>query len=215
MAKTKPFDRYTTRYEQWFELNRYTYESEISAVQSLLPAPAGNGLEIGVGSGLFAEPLGIRHGIDPSDNMRELARRRGIEAVKGVAESLPYEDSRFDFALMVTTICFLDDTEAALREAYRVIKQGGSIISGFVDRESALGKQYLEHREESLFYRIATFYSVDEVVSFLEKAGFRDFRFKQTVFHALHEVQAVEPVKEGYGEGSFVVVRARKERMKP
>jgi SAM-dependent methyltransferase len=209
MAKTKPFDLHTARYEQWFERNRYAYESEISAVQSLLPA-FGEGLEIGVGSGLFADPLGIRHGVDPSEKMRELARERGIEAVHGVAESLPYEDARFDFALMVTTICFLDDTEVALREAHRVIKPGGSLIIGFVDRESALGEQYLEHRDESLFYGIATFYSVDEVVSILKKAGFRDYRFRQTVFHSLHEIHAVEPVKEGYGEGSFVVVSAAK-----
>jgi ubiquinone/menaquinone biosynthesis C-methylase UbiE len=213
MAKTKPFDLYTARYEQWFELNKYVYESEISAIQSLLPA-SGEGLEIGVGSGLFADPLGVRHGIDPSERMRELARKRGIEAVDGVAESLPYDDARFDFALMVTTICFLDDTEAALREAYRVLKPGGCLIIGFVDRESALGKQYVKHREESLFYMIATFYSVDEVVSFLEKTGFGDCTFKQTIFHSLREIRAVEPVKEGYGEGSFVVVSARKKLMK-
>jgi len=209
MAKTKPFDLHTARYEQWFGLNKYAYESEISAIQSLLPA-SGEGLEIGVGSGLFADPLGIRHGVDPSGKMRELARKRGIEAVNGVAESLPYEDARFDFALMVTTICFLDDTQAALREAYRVLKSGGYLIIGFVDRESDLGKQYLAHREESLFYKIATFYSTDEVVALLERAGFKDFMFKQTVFHSLGEIHSVEPVKEGYGEGSFVVVRARK-----
>jgi len=209
MAKTEPFDRYTAQYEQWFKLNKYAYESEILAIKALLPA-SGEGFEIGVGSGLFAKPFGIKYGIDPSKKMREIARKRGIDTIDGIAESLPYDDSRFDFALMVTTICFLDDIEAALKEAHRVIKPGGFLIIGFVDKNSALGKQYLKHKNESLFYGIATFYSVDEVVFFLKKAGFRDYTFTQTVFHYLHEIHAVEPVKKGYGEGSFVAVRAIK-----
>jgi SAM-dependent methyltransferase len=209
MAKIEPFDKYTTQYEQWFELNKYTYESEILAIKALLPA-TGVGLEIGVGSGLFAKPFGIKYGIDPSEKMREIARKRGIDAIDGIAESLPYDDSQFDFALMVTTICFLDDVEAAFKEAHRVIKPGGFLIIGFVDKNSALGKQYLKHKNESLFYGKATFFTVDEIVFFLKKVGFRDYTFTQTVFHHLREIHAVEPVKEGYGEGSFVAVRAIK-----
>jgi len=209
MAKTEPFDMYSVQYEQWFEHNKYAYESEILAIKELLPA-SGEGLEIGVGSGLFAEPFGIRYGIDPSEKMREIARKRGIEAIDGIAEDLPYEDSRFDFALMVTTICFLDDVEAALKEAHRVLKKGGSLTIGFVDKNSALGKQYLQNKDESLFYGAATFFSVKEVVFFLKKAGFKDYTFTQTIFRYLHEIDAVETIKKGYGEGSFVAVRALK-----
>jgi len=209
MAKTEPFDMHTSQYEQWFELNKYAYESELLAIKALLPA-SGEGLEIGIGTGLFAKPFGIKYGIDPSVKMREIAKKRGIEAIDGIAEALPYEGSRFDFALMVTTICFLDDVEAAIKEAHRVIKQGGSLIIGFVDKNSALGKQYLQHKNESLFYRVATFFSVDEVVFFLNKAGFKNLTFTQTIFHYLREIHCLEPVKEGYGEGSFVAVRAMK-----
>ena len=209
MPKTEPFDIHTAQYEQWFERNKYAYESEILAIKELLPV-IGEGLEIGVGSGLFAKPLGIKYGIDPSEKMREIALKRGVYAIDATAESLPYEDSRFDFALMVTTICFLDDVKAALKEAHRVIKQGGSLIIGFVDKNSALGKKYLQHKKESLFYGIATFFSVDEVVGFLEEAGFKDHVFTQTIYHNLNEIHAAEPVKEGYGEGSFVAVRSIK-----
>ena len=47
------------------------------------------------------------------------------------AESLPFADSQFDFVLMFTTICFLDDIETAFNEVYRVLKSGGSLIIGF------------------------------------------------------------------------------------
>jgi len=209
MPKTEPFDKNRDRYENWFEVNEYAYQSELKAAGELLPE-IGEGMEIGVGSGLFAGPLGIRYGVEPSVKMRELALERGVEAVYGTGESLPYDDGRFDYALMVTTICFLDDVEASFKEAYRVLKPKGALIIGYVDKQSELGKYYLAHKNESLFYKPATFYSTDEVLYFLRKMGFGGFDFRQTIFHPLHEIKAVEPVKRGYGEGSFVVVRGNK-----
>jgi len=209
MARTKPFEEHPLQYEDWFERNRFAYESELQAVKSQL-RETGEGLEIGIGSGRFAEPLGIKIGVEPAREMREIAHKRGIEAIDGVAEALPFADFQFDFALMVTTICFLDDVEAALKEAYRVIKANGFLIIGFVDKNSQLGKLYLKHKNESVFYKTATFYSVDEVVYFLKKTGFIDFSFTQTIFHPLKEIRGIEPIKSGYGEGSFVAVRATK-----
>ena len=57
-----------------------------------------------------------------------------------------------------------------------------------------------------MFYKEATFYSTDEIVFYLIKVGFRDFFFSQTIFHDLNEILEVEPIKAGFGEGSFVVV---------
>lgn len=209
MAITKPFDEHIEEYENWFEINRFAYESELLAVKALLPQ-SGNGMEIGVGSGQFSEPLGIRLGIEPSAKMGEVAQKRGITVIEAVAEDLPFDDSQFDFALMVTTICFLDDVELGIKEAYRVIKNGGSLIIGFVDKTSTLGQLYLKHKNESVFYKPATFYSTGEVVTFLEKAGFSKFSFVQTIFRSLADIKAIEPLKKGYGSGSFVVVKAVK-----
>lgn len=167
-------------------------------------------VKIGVGSAKFAEPLGIKYGVEPSVKMREIARKRGIDVVEGVAENLPYNDSKFDYALMVTTLCFLDDVNAALKEVHRVLKLECYFINGFVDNESKIGKIYEKYKQKSVFYRIARFYSVYEVVKHLEEAGFKNFEFNQTIFHSLEEIQSVEPVKSGYGEGSFVVIRAKK-----
>lgn len=209
MPKVKPFEKYADKYEEWFVRNRFAYESELQAVRSLLPR-AGKGIEIGVGTGRFAAPLGIKLGVEPSKAMRMIAQKKGIKVVDGVAEALPFDDDQFDYVLMVTTICFLDDIETSFKEVFRVLKLNGSFIIGFVDRNSPIGKVYQKDKDESIFYKEAKFYSVDEVTLYLGKSGFRDLIFMQTIYQDLIKIKDIEPVKKGYGEGSFVVLRGVK-----
>jgi SAM-dependent methyltransferase len=209
MPGIQTFDKHVNEYEQWFIDHPLAYVSELHAVRELLPK-SGSGVEIGVGTGRFAAPLEIKRGIEPSRSMAELARRKGIEVASGVAEKLPFKDGEFDFALMVTTVCFLDDMDLAFGEARRVLRPGGPFIIGFIDRESRLGREYLKRRDKSAFYKDATFYSLNEIVEHLSKAGFADFSFRQTLFGNPGEMEKADPVKEGHGEGSFVVVRGVK-----
>ncbi len=209
MARVDAFDKHFRKYEQWFSDNYYVYLSELRAVGHMLPA-AGEGLEVGVGSGRFAEPFGIRFGLEPSRAMRRLAESRGIEVCDGVAEDLPFADERFDFVLMVTTICFVDDAGRCFREVRRVLKDGGVFVVGFVDKDSPLGRVYQKHKEGSPFYREATFYSARQVLSFLRGGGFDQPQVIQTVFGQLGDIDTVQDFKSGCGEGGFVVIRACK-----
>lgn len=211
MPKTDPFERHTGQYENWFTEHRWVYEAELRAVKALLPeSKSYRGLEVGVGTGRFSEPLGIKTGLEPSVRMGEIAREKGIKVIDGVAEDLPFADGKFDLALMVTTVCFLDDINQAFREAHRVLASDGFFIAGIVDRNSPIGQKYVTHQHESVFYKLATFFSVDEVVTVMRQSGFTDFRFRQTIFSSLSETKKDEPVTPGYGEGSFVAMRGRK-----
>ncbi|MFH1350584.1 MAG: class I SAM-dependent methyltransferase [Pseudomonadota bacterium] len=211
MPRISPFEKHAEQYEAWFEKNRWVYEAELRAVKTMIPT-GGRGLEIGVGTGRFAGPLGIKNGVEPSKRMRDFAQKRGIRALDGVAEELPFDDSGFEFVLMVTTVCFIDDIGKALMETYRVLSDGGVLIIGFVNRNSKMGKIYLERQKENVFYKEATFFSVDELVEYMNHAGFTELTFNQTIFGTLAETARDEPVKPGYGEGSFVVIRGRKEQ---
>lgn len=209
MPKTEPFDKYIDEYEKWFEENHYVYLSELDAVKHFIPAGK-KGIEIGIGTGRFALPLGISEGIEPSPVMRNFVSDKGLEVYDGIAEALPLPDASYDFALMITTICFVDDVNKVFCEISRILKVGGSFLIGLADKKSSLGKIYEEIKEQNKFYRFATFYSVDEVKKLLDDNGFSDVQIIQTVFGDINEIKNSQIFKEGYGEGGFVVIKAKK-----
>ena len=207
MARTEPFDQHPVEYEQWFNEHKQVYESELKAVRYFIPQGK-RGVEIGIGTGRFAIPFGIKEGVEPSAAMEYLALIKGLEVYNGTAEELPLEDKSFDFALMVTTICFVDDVQKAFSEVKRILKPGGSFIIGLVDKDSSLGKTYEKLKEKNKFYRYATFYSTEELKKLLEENGFINIEFLQTVFGDLSDIKSIQHFKKGYGEGGFVVIKA-------
>jgi len=213
MVRIAPFERHTRRYERWFGRHEAAYLTELRVLRELLPDP-GLGLEIGVGTGRFAQPLGIAIGVDPSINMLAHARQRGIKVVCAVAEALPFRQGVFDHALIVTTICFVDDARAMLSEAHRVLKPDGALVLGFIDRTSRLGRHYEAHRHESVFYRDATFFSAAEVDGLLSETGFGERTWRQTLTKPLFEMVEVEPSRPGFGDAAFVAVRTVKDASK-
>jgi len=214
MAGAAAFGANVARYEAWFGDHEAAYLSELLALRRFVPCE-GRGLEIGVGTGRFAAPLGVQVGVDPSPAMLARAAARGIEAVEGVAECLPFADASYDHALFVTTLCYVESPAAALAEARRVLRPGGRLVIGFIDRESEPGRTYLARRHESAFYRAATFLSAGEVERLLAAAGFIIDAWGQTLSRPLAEMPAIEPVRPGHGQCAFAVVSATSVRLSP
>uniref|UniRef100_A0A7C3MJP0 Class I SAM-dependent methyltransferase n=1 Tax=Dictyoglomus thermophilum TaxID=14 RepID=A0A7C3MJP0_DICTH len=204
------FNEFFKEYDQWYEDNKWVYLSEVEALKKVIPKGK-KGLEIGVGTRRFAEILGIEYGIDPSENMLSIAKERGIKAFVGRGENLPFSDEKFDYVALIITICFVENPHEVIKETRRVLKDGGKIIIGIIDKNSYLGKIYQEKKEKGhKFYKYANFYSVEEIVDLLKKYNFKNFTFYQTLFRHLEDIKEVEKPKEGFGEGSFVVISAEK-----
>jgi len=64
------------------------------------------------------------------------------------------------------------------------------------DKNSEVGRGYQQHKKE--------------IIYFLRNAGFQKIMFKQTIFQDIRSIKSREPIKNGYGEGSFVVATAIK-----
>ncbi|MFA7173377.1 MAG: class I SAM-dependent methyltransferase [Kiritimatiellia bacterium] len=205
MPKIESFEKHSDEYDQWFDDHGELYAAELEVLRQLIPLDA-KGLEVGAGSGKFAAPLGIKIGVEPSEKMACKARARGVTIIPGVAESLPFPEDCFDFVLMVTTLCFVDDPLKTFSEIFRVLRSAGEIIIGFVDRESELGQQYFETKASSRFYCDATFFSAYEVQKHLQAAGFEITKTLQTLIHG----EAPSLILDGFGRGAFVAIKAEK-----
>ncbi len=210
MGSIEIFEKHAQEYDEWFEENKAVYKSEILALKDLIPKE-GTGLEIGVGTGRFATLLGIKIGVEPAKSMADMARKRGIAVHEARAEALPFDDEFFDFVLMVTTLCFLENPLQALEEIKRVLKPGGYIVIGIIDRNSPLGKDYERKKMTSMFYKYANFHSSDQVLNWLTSLNFGHLIVHQTVFKSPRQIDAAEPFKEGHGKGAFVAIAAKKE----
>ncbi len=99
MPRIDAFENHSDAYDDWFDKNSEAYAAELKAVKQLLPVSPAQGLEVGVGSGKFAVPLGIKIGVEPSAQMAAKAKKLGIDVHSGVAEALPFSADQFDFVL--------------------------------------------------------------------------------------------------------------------
>ena len=138
--------------------------------------------------------------------MLNIAKMRKINLCRAKAEYLPFLHSCFDFVLFVTSICFVSNPMLALKEAKRVLKPHGAVIIGMIDKDSFLGKMYENKRRGSKFYAYANFYSPKEIIDLIKEIGFCNISIYQTIFKEPNGRISVEHIKEGYGEGGFVVI---------
>lgn len=201
------FDKYYRKYDAWYDKNRLAYMSEVKALSKVIPKE-GEGLEIGVGTGRFASSLGIKYGIDPSLKMIKVAKSRGIDVRLGRGEKVPFPDGSFEYTVIIITLCFVKNPIKVISEAARVLKPGGKIIIGIVDKKSFLGVYY--RNKKSIFYKKARFFSADEVKEILSRAGFKKAIFYQTLSKLSQDLTSIENPRKGYRRCGFVVISAIK-----
>ena len=218
------FDEAAEDFDAWFDKNKIVFESELLAEKQFLRNP-GHAVSIGVGSGLFASQLGIKYGVEPTEGMAALARKRGIDVKIGSAESIPYPDEEFDTVLLSTVLSYVKDRPKAMREAYRILKPGGHIVVSYLAKEGSYtmlydlaylrGRHDMEiapkHPYPVKFIRGTRWISTDLINTLLKDAGFADLEYVQTFTrHPKYTNDAVEEPIEGFDKGDYIVIKGRK-----
>ncbi len=210
-----PFDSAARRYDRWFETagGKAIFEIEKSCIRRAIGDFHGRWLEVGVGSGRFAEALGTREGIDPSREMLLLAARRGIHVVQGVGEALPYRDLSFDGVTLITALCFVDDQFQTVSECYRVLNAEGILAVGIVPSDSSWGKSYARKAVDGHpIYSKAKFRTCHDVVGMCSDVGLDPSGAVGCLF-TLPDQEPVFRLEDGINEqAGFVVMRFRKRR---
>lgn len=214
-SKTRVFDSLASDYDAWFEKEgRLIFASEVEALRQALPLLPKPWLEVGVGSGRFAQALGIDIGLDPSSKLLEMAKNRGISVFLGRGEEMPFKDGVFGTAFFVVTLCFVDSPREVLSEAARLLKNGGKVVLGLILNESPWGQLYQREKETGhRFYSHAMFYGYGEVGVLLKQAGFSVEQIASTLFQNPGEVHHIESPQQGFFQSAgFTVVLASKPR---
>lgn len=104
-------------------------------------------LDVGAGDGAFAVEAARRGalvtGVDPDPAMLTAAAVRAsamgvdLQLGDGRAEQLPFADGAFDLVFAITVLCFVADADAAVREMARVLRPGGRLVLGELNRWSS------------------------------------------------------------------------------
>ena len=126
-------DAYEQGMSSWSRLAGETF------LEWLAPLPALRWLDVGCGTGSFTELIAERcapievQGVDPSEAQLAFARRRrgGQRAafLRGDAMALPFEQQRFDAAVMALVIFFVPDPAKGAAEMARVVRPGGLVAA--------------------------------------------------------------------------------------
>lgn len=214
ISVAEAFDQYAEDYDRWFDSpeGRAFFEMEVEAVRLLMKGIEKPFLEIGVGTGRFAKELGIDFGIDPSSRVLKIAERRGINVKEASGENLPFNDESFGGVFILFTLCFVENPERVLSEAKRVLKKGGGLIIGIINRESPWGQLYMKKKAGGHpIYKHARFYSIYEVVEMTEKAGMVVHEYSSTLCQPPSEMPYKEAVYNKLLENAgFVCILARR-----
>jgi len=207
------FDTFVERYDAWFDspFGKSAFNLEKSCIESLCCNLKKPSLEIGVGTGRFAEALGIEYGVDISGRVLEFAKRRRIIVIKGSGEKLPFSGESFGSVFIIVTLCFVESPEKVLEEASRVLTKDGRLILGLILRESPWARFYMKKGEAgNVFYKNATFYSFNEIKEMMRKSGLTIIDICSTIFQEPAEkpLHFETPRRGYYRRAGFVAVKA-------
>ena len=179
------FDAYADSYDAWYDTQKggTLLQTEAECLRPLLQKFPKPYVELGVGSGRFAQGLGIELGLDPSVNPLRKAMSRNVDVVRARAENVPFKSNSFGAVLVAFTLCFVDDPLAMLSEVRRVLLPEGGLVLGTLPAGTAWADSYASRgREGHPIYRSARFYAIEDTVTMLKQAGFTPFKYRSTLF---------------------------------
>ncbi len=172
------FDRAAGEYDGWYatEKGRQVFSAETRLLERLIPS-VGVGLEIGAGTGVFAEALTDPRTVVCLDLSREMlarAKNRRLHCILGSAYAMPLRTGVFSFAYMVTVIEFLVEPVVSLTEASKVTSKNAPIAVLFINRDSGWGEFYAKMAEDGdPIFSHANLYTLTDIDRIGEKAGLR------------------------------------------
>lgn len=207
-------------YETWYATprGRWVAETEFALLLELLDLPPGASvLDVGCGTGQFTRRFaqaGYRvTGIDPAPERIAYAQDHAYgteeDYLTGDGTRLPFPDKHFDAVIAVTSLCFVKDQAAFVREMARAARR--RIVLGLLNRHSLLYWQKGRGGSQG-GYRGAHWHSLGEARALLRGLALNDSKHGSAVFLPNGDglAQAVERVLPArLPLGAFLAIAAK------
>lgn len=206
-------DNYIGQYDTWYDSpkGKALLATEVACLRPFLQQFPRPYLEVGVGTGRFAQALDIECGLDPSPLALDIARHRGIKALLGRGEHIPFQEDSFGGVLMAFTLCFVREPGKVLQEIQRVLTTSGGLILGLLLRGTPWAEFYTRRGlSGDPWYRNTHFHTKKEIETLLKKAGFSITGYRSSLFQQPgQEVYQEELPVDTYIPGAgFVAIAA-------
>ena len=181
-------------------------------------------LEIGCGTGIILNQTSKLAknaiGVDLSDGMLEVAKKKNLTVQKANATNLPFPDNSFDVVYSFKVLAHIPDIQLAIREIIRVTKPGGKLILEFYNPYSLKGlvgkisgfikKQNVYIRFDS-YKKIKSYLPSNIVITDtygIKIVLFSNSIFSGNIFQIIERKLATTPLK--YLGGYFVITATNK-----
>jgi len=134
-----------SEYEAWYQTARGEWIAGIewNLLVNLIHSKAGMTLlDVGCGTGYFSRRFvdtGLSvTALDPNQAALSYAQQQdeGINYLRANALCLPFASDSFDYVSAITSLCFVEPPEQALREMWRVGRRG--LLLGLLNKQSLL-----------------------------------------------------------------------------
>ncbi len=214
--RTDRFDAFEEsghEYDAWFDTEgKIIFDIECESIRRVLPYLPRPWLEVGVGSGRFAQIIATEYGIDPSIGLLGIAKGRIPNIIRAYGEQIPLVERSIGGVFLITTLCFVKSPSDVLDEIHRILRPEGRITVGMIPSDSKWGKLYQSKKKGGHpVYRHANFQTYEQVCAGLNRNGFRVEQTLSTLFQSPGRVSKLEQPLEGYCRSAgFVVVKAGK-----
>ncbi|MFC1697131.1 class I SAM-dependent methyltransferase [Nanoarchaeota archaeon] len=99
-------------------------------------------LDVGCGTGISSDFDCDVTGIDPSEDLIRIAKKKFPDKkfIVGKAEELPFSDKEFDIVISLTAVQNFDDIKKGLSEIRRVVKDDGIVIISILKKSDKVSQ---------------------------------------------------------------------------
>ena len=208
------FDQAASEYDSWYLTDAGKHVLKVE--NDLLLKVIGNVsnlkvLDIGCGTGIHSKVVSDLGndviGVDLSEKMLDEAMEKScgnLSFIKMDSSNLLFDDNSFDLVISLAMIEFVREPLKVLEEALRVLKPGGMMVIGTIQKGSKFANMYeSKFFKENTVFKYASFFTKDDLKNMFPRYYISS---DECLFNSYEEILNNPDLKDlKNGIGSFII----------